>query len=243
MNLFRDARVVAHLARDDEIHVGVVEDVLDTRFQVFQSFQGSVDGLTTCSLQQLVMDVGADEVAQDGEQKRVDLRVELVELDELHHMHEQTVHAHLADFLVVLVETVHSLGIDNLLDVEIRDHRHGDSASVGLGTAMLDLEHTSVFLELEDRFDLLPGTLELVSQLASLGAFGAELEALTHLVNDVVGRLLLVWRQTEFGNITSQGAARHSEFVSDGAWMVFAPHLAELRLAFLLSHGFLLMEP
>lgn len=120
----RHAAMVAAVARDDQLEVAVVEDVLDTGHQVALSFQHSVDRAKAVALEQFLVDAPTDEVAQKGEDQRVDFRRMLFFLHELEAVPEEPTHAFFADLLVELVESIDLLCRNHFLDVPVARHEN-----------------------------------------------------------------------------------------------------------------------
>ena len=122
--LLGHAPVVPAVARNDETHVRVVEDVPDTRCDVFLALDDRLYRKKAVRLHQFVVNRARDEVTEQSQHQRVDRSVILRVREELHKVSEVPTHTIETDLLVELVESIDLPRLDHFFDVPVRCHRH-----------------------------------------------------------------------------------------------------------------------
>ena len=197
--------VVAAVARDDEVHVRVVEDVADTASQMVLALDDGERRAEAVDLHQLVVNGTRDEVAEKRKDQRIDVCVSLAELQELHRVTEEPLNTGEADDLVERVQPTNCGRIADFLDVPVACKDHCDSLRSDR-IDVVDLVHLSSSAESVLHFHLSLEVNDLLDELLALPTLTLELRAELAFRHIHVDGRLDVLRQSHLTGVADDGA-------------------------------------
>lgn len=240
--LGREAAVVSAATRDHQLEVGVVEQVVDTCSDMLLCLDDGERWQQTVAFHQLIVDATGDEVPEQSQDQRVDVRSLRHVLHQLQAVAEEPLHTLTADLFVELVESRHLPLVHDLVDVPVGCHHDGDSLGLEVLATRGDLVVGRVVAQSLHDLDLSFEFHDSLAQVADVLTAFLGLTLLTDQTQQLVCvDAVVVGREIQLLDVATNGAYGHAELDGDFLRRELAPLLPKESkpFLFLFGHGFL----